>query len=244
MNNGVCTERGLLGQFTNSTYVTLGDPYGKKAEMLSRYKKKQFLTMPAKKAVCKDALFGRGFPWLSDGDKYLDKMNYLKTQPKDSRKRGFMSSDASRTDEFVSHIRSEQWRWALGREGAFKKHHEASRGAQTFPAPNVAPIDPLGVRSPNFHTPAHLYDIGKGHCITQFSQKLPRENWYLANRDVSKPRNLGDWVPSSYEIGNDMVAEAELHKPKYANTPIVQSTFYRVGAVKSNAGWTALRPGE
>jgi len=51
MNNGVCTERGLLGQFTNSTYVTLGDPYGKKAEMLSRYKKKQFLTMPAKKAV-------------------------------------------------------------------------------------------------------------------------------------------------------------------------------------------------
>jgi len=245
MNNGITTERGLLGQFTGSTYVTIGDPYGKKAEMLSRYKKKQFLTNPARKAMCKDALFGKNFPWLSDGDKYVDKLQYLKTQPKENRKRGFMSSDASKTDEFVMQIRSEQWRWALGREASFRKHHEATRmAAQTHPIACPPPLAPLGERAPSFHTPVNLYDIGKGAHVTPFSQKLPRENWYLANRDTAAPRNLGDWLPSSYEIGNDMVQQTELHKPKYANTPIVQSTFYRVGSVKANSGWAPLRPQE
>lgn len=99
-------------------------------------------------------------------------------------------------------------------------------------------------------------------------------------RTASQPsmrHGAGDWVPSSYEIGNDMVQQTELHKPSappplscicappllfaasrpytallpliasvlvlagYASTPIVQSTFYRVGSVKANAGWSALR---
>merc|ERR1711998_268904 len=127
MNNNTCTERGLLGQFATSTYVTLGDPYAKKMDMLSRYKKKQFLTNPAYKGRVKEALFGKAFPWLCDGDRYVDKTQYLKTQPKETRKTGFMSSDAQRRDEFMNHIRTEQWRWALGREASFRKQFEAGK---------------------------------------------------------------------------------------------------------------------
>merc|ERR1711998_141413 len=216
---------------------TLGDQYGKKQAMLPRYKNKQFLTMPAKHGRCKEALFGGAFPWLSDGDKYVDKTQYLKTQPQESRKKGFHSSDAMRRDEFMNQIRTEQWRWALGREADFRKHHEATNQANklTKTVPIPPPLPPLGERVQAFHTPQFLYDIGKGDCVTAFSQKLPRENWYLANRDIAKPRNTGDWIPSSYEIGNDMVQNTELHKPGYASTPIVQSTFYRVGSVKANA---------
>lgn len=243
MNNGSCTAQGLLGQFGTSTYVTIEDPYGKKGVLLPRYKNKQFLTMPAKDGLCKEALFGRAFPWLADGDKYVDKTNYLKTQPKDQRKRGFMSSDAMRRDEFMNHIRTEQWRWALGREQDFRKHHEAQNDEKnlTKTHPRPPPLPALGERAVAYHTPHHLYDIGKGNCVTSFSQKLPRENWFLSNRDLSKPRNCGDWVPSSYEIGNEMVQQTELHKPSYASTPIVQSTFYRVGSVKANAGWSPIR---
>merc|ERR1711988_1010416 len=123
MNNNVQTERGLLGQFTTSSYITMGDPYHKKGTMLSRYKKKQFLTMPAKKGRTKDTMFGRAFPWLSDGDKYNDKTSYLKTQPRETRKKGFLSSDAFKADEFSSTLRMNQYRWGLGRENAFNKIH-------------------------------------------------------------------------------------------------------------------------
>lgn len=243
MNNGLCTERALLGQFAQSSYTTLGDPYAKKGFVLDRYKNKQFQTMPAKGGRCKEALFGRAFPWLSDGDKYVDKCMYLKTQPPDARKRGFMSSDAHRRDEFMNHIRTEQWRWALGREQDIKKFHPIStEDKYTKPKGEaLPPIAPLGERDESFHTPQFLYDIGKGSNVTAFSQKLPRENWYLATRDTSKPRNLGDWQPMSYEVGNEMVQQADLHKPTYASTPIIQSTFYRAGSVKANAGWSALR---
>merc|ERR1711998_234981 len=134
---------------------TLGDQYGKKQAMLPRYKNKQFLTMPAKHGRCKEALFGGAFPWLSDGDKYVDKTQYLKTQPQESRKKGFHSSDAMRRDEFMNHIRTEQWRWALGREADFRKRHESSAiaaaHAQTMPRP--PPLPPLGQRDAAYHTP-------------------------------------------------------------------------------------------
>jgi len=238
MNNGLTTERGLLGQFSQSTYCTLGDPYAKKASVLPRYKGKQFLTMPAKGGRVKEALFGRAFPWLSEGDKYVDKTMYLKTQPKELRKRAFGSSDASRRDEFMATIRTEQWRWALGREADFRKHHESTKMMQNAPQqPRPPPLPPLGARVDAYHTPEFLYDIGKGAHVTEFNQKLARENWYQANRDTMKPRNMGDWVPSSYEVGNEMVQQADLHKPQYASTPIIQSTFYRVGSVRANAGW-------
>merc|ERR1711998_625579 len=214
MNNGKSDERGLLGQFSTSTYITLADPYMKKGTMLSRYKKKQFQTNPARKGRVKEALFGKAFPFLADGDKFNDKTTYLKTQPRETRKKGFLSSDAFKADEFSNTLRTNQYRWALGREAAIpkmqqekNKEREAQR-AQTAPPGRRAEVikaQELGKLEPALETP-----------------------------------NLGDWVPSSYEIGNEMVQEHDLQKPTYASTPIVRSTFYRVGNLKANSGWAAL----
>jgi len=249
MNNGRSDERGLLGQFSTSTYITLADPYMKKGTMLSRYKKKQFQTNPARKGRVKEALFGKAFPFLADGDKFNDKTTYLKTQPRETRKKGFLSSDAFKADEFSNTLRTNQYRWTLGREAAISKmqqeknkEREAQR-AQTAPPGRRAEVikaQELGKLEPALETPNFLYDIGKGKHVTTFDQKLSRECWYQANRKADKPRNLGDWVPSSYEIGNEMVQEHDLQKPTYASTPIVRSTFYRVGNLKANSGWAAL----
>merc|ERR1711988_158467 len=248
MNNGVSTERGLLGQFSTTSYVTLGDPYAKKGFMLSRYKKKQFQTNPARKGRTKETLFGRAFPFLADGDKYNDKNSYLKTQPRETRKKGFLSSDAFKADEFSNTLRTNQYRWQLGREAAFVKMHlEANKRreearAQTAPAgaSRVKKAEELGKICPTLETPNFLFDIGKGQYVTPFDQKLSRENWYQANREKQAPRKLGDWLPSSYEIGNEMVQEYDLQKPTYATIPIIRSTFYRVGNLKANSGWAAL----
>jgi hypothetical protein len=41
---------------------------------------------------------------------YSEMERYTKTQPLDSRKKGFGSKDASRRGEFTSYIRTEQYR--------------------------------------------------------------------------------------------------------------------------------------
>lgn len=91
-------------------------------------------------------MFGRGFPFLADGDKFNDKQSYLKTQPWETRKKGFLSSDAFKADEFSNTLRTNQYRWQLGREAAFNKMHleankkrEADR-AQTAPAASRAQV--------------------------------------------------------------------------------------------------------
>ena len=191
----------------------------------------------------KEALFGRSFPWLSDGDKYADKMMYLKTQPRDQRKKGFGSSDADKRGEFMSDIRTQQWRWTLGREADIRKYH-ATANDPKYEKPKGPPITqclPLGETVPAYHTPQFLYDIGKGTHVTPFSQKQGRDSWYRSIRDTSVPRNMGDMQPMSYEIGNEMVMQADLHKPTYASTPIIASTFYRIGSVSANAGWCPIR---
>jgi len=258
MNNGLTTERGLCGIFSTNSFVTLGDPYGKKGQLLSRYKKKQFQTNPAKKGRTKDTMFGRAFPYLADGDKFNDKQTYLKTQPRENRKKGFLSSDAFKADEFSNTLRTNQYRWQLGREAAFNKMHQENNKkrdegrAQTAPGSSrgfdpsdlvVPKAKELGKIQKSLETPNFLFDIGKGNYVTPFDQKLSRENWYQANRDKKGTRNLGDWLPSSYEIGNEMVQDFDLQKPTYATTPIIRSTFYRVGNLKANSGWAALPAG-
>jgi len=122
------------------------------------------------------------------------------------------------------------------------KKREAQR-AQSAPGASrnkVTKAAELGKVCPTLETPNFLFDIGKGQYVTPFDQKLSRENWYQANREKQAPRKLGDWVPSSYEIGNEMVQQYDLQKPTYATTPIIRSTFYRVGNLRANSGWAAL----
>jgi len=243
MNNNRTDERGLLGTYNTSTYIDIGDPYIKKRNDLPRHRNKQFLTNPGHKTNSKDCYFANGLnnahSWVSDGDKYQVQQAYLKTQPQANRKKGFMSSDAFRTDEFTNVMRTEQHRWALGREQAFVKMHARGRPPSAIKGDVLGAL-PLAQVAPEYKTPHHLYDIGKGDYITRFSQKQHRENWFESNRNLNQPRRLGDYLPASYEIGNDAVQEANLHKPSYANKPIIQQTFYRVCSVQANSGWAKM----
>lgn len=240
MNNNLTSERALLGQYSTSTYTTLGDPYHKKNTQLSRYKGKQFQTNPAHKGRSKDTMFSKSHIWLSEGDKFTAQALYLKTQPREGRKLGFGSQDAFRRDEFSNTIRTEQYRWSLQREASMRKMHTKNRKNADDENPEVRMAPPLAHVAPEFTTPQHLYDIGKGANVTKFSQKMHRDCWYQSVRDPKKERRMGDYLPSSYEIGNEAVVNSELNKPTYANTPIIKSSFYRVGSVKANAGWVPV----
>ena len=48
--------------------------------------------------------------------RYIDRTMYLKTQPPDTRKKGFMSSDARRRDEFTLDTEVQKWRERIGLE--------------------------------------------------------------------------------------------------------------------------------
>merc|ERR1711865_604185 len=175
MNNNQTSERAVLGQYATTSYITIADPYGKKTQGLSRHKKKQFLTEPGHLGRSNDTMFCKSFPWLSEGDKYKGQQMYLKTQPLASRKKGFLSSDAHRTDEFTNVCRTEQHRWALGREAAMKKLHERKKPSTANPdekkGSSWLQTKTLAEVAPEFTTPHHLYDIGKGDSVTKFSQK-------------------------------------------------------------------------
>merc|ERR1712166_128101 len=67
--------------------------------------------------------------YITIQDPYLKK-----NQPLSSRKKGFLSSDAHRRDEFSNVCRTEQHRWALGREAAMTKMHERNKKPGTADA--------------------------------------------------------------------------------------------------------------
>lgn len=234
MNNNQINTRALAGQFSVQASINLGDPYHKKGTELSRWKKKQFQTEPGHKGRTKDTMFGKAFPWLNDGEKFVAEKRYIQLQPAATRKKGFLTSDAHRRDEYTNVIRTEQLRWALTREEAMKKLHTKKVRPSTAPA-KVKMTKPLAETNPEFFTPSHLFDIGKGDAVTKFSQKHHRDCWYQAQRDRRKPRQFGDYLPSSCEIGNEFVQETELSKPEYGIAPLIKQTFYRMGG-SANAG--------
>lgn len=234
MNNNQIHERALLGQFSAAPSINLGDPYVKKGTELSRWKKKQFQTEPGHKGRTKDTMFARAFPWLNEGEKFRAENLYIKLQPAATRKKGFLSGDAHRRDEYTNVIRTEQLRWALTREEAMKKLHRKKVRPSTAPA-KVKQAKPLAEDNPEFKTPKHLFDVGKGDAVTKFSQKHHRDCWYQSQRDPRKPRQFGDYLPSSCEIGNEFVVATELSKPEYGIAPLIKQTFYRAGGA-ANAG--------
>jgi len=74
MNNNLMTERAQLGLFSTTSYITIGDQYGKKSQSDPRLLGKQFSqACPAQGmggARPNNALFDREYKWLYGGEKY------------------------------------------------------------------------------------------------------------------------------------------------------------------------------
>ncbi|CAK4085149.1 unnamed protein product [Aphanomyces euteiches] len=186
------------------SYLSVGDPYrdphiieGKS----DRHKSKQFQTVPPK-----DTCDGSGYfeKKTYSSDPLQDGVMYLKTQPPSDRKAGFGTKDASRRDEFMSHVRTEQYRETLARE-----EHISQKGIQkqkTLQENGDDDPDELDLHEKH-HFPEglketkFLYDIGRSQT-TEFNQKSHRDTFYTLRTGNSQfRRNNGHFVLSSEAVG-------------------------------------------
>ncbi len=132
---------------------------------------------------------------------------YLKTQPPGTRKSGFGTKDASRRDEFMSHVRAEQYRETLAREEHLQQLQVQSQKRKAGEENVDAADETQHQEKQHHHFPEgltetkFLYDIGRTQ-VTEFNQKSHRDTFYTLRAGNSKfRRNNGHFVLSSETIG-------------------------------------------
>lgn len=76
-----------------------------------RWKAKQFTTAPPRTGKTLDTYFEKKYSYLAENDKYTDKWRYLESGQE--QKKGFLTSDFSKRDEFSNTVRTLQWREQL-----------------------------------------------------------------------------------------------------------------------------------
>lgn len=181
------------------SYLTIGDPY-RDPHMIegtnSRHKGKQLQANPPKN-TCDGSGYFHKKTYASDP--LQDKTMYLTTQPIDQRKAGFGSKDASRRDEFMSHVRTEQYRETLDTEMRILEKQKKNEPAGQFEALdelNRARTFPEGLQETKY-----LYDIGRSQN-TEFNQKSHRDTFYTMRVGNSQyKRNNGPFMLSSEAVG-------------------------------------------
>lgn len=162
----------------------------------SRHKGKQVQTVPPK-----DTCDGSGYfdKKTYSSDPLQDKSMYLSTQPFDKRKSGFGSKDASRRDEFMSHVRTEQYRETLSTEMKLLEKQKKTESPDQFEALdelNKARRFPEGLQETKF-----LFEIGRSQN-TEFNQKSHRDTFYTMRVGNSQfKRNNGPFMLTSEAIG-------------------------------------------
>lgn len=179
----------MRGLFSTTSYITTGDQYGKKAKPDPRHSSAQF-TMETPHigmsgARTNNVLFQRKHDWLFGGEKYVDRTTYLRSQPPDKRKSGFMSSDARRRDEFTQHFPSQQWRERVTKEVDFESFQREKEMKRKGIVQQVASKPPRPASAPSaFHGPQRLYDIGKEDMDgnTPYCMHDARDTWFSKNR--------------------------------------------------------------
>lgn len=162
----------------------------------TRHKGKQLMTVPAKNTCNGVGYFDKK---TYSSDPLQDNTMYLKTQPMDKRKAGFGSKDASRRDEFMSHVRTEQYRETLDTEMHIlekQKKNEPASSFEELDALNKARRFPEGLEETK-----HLYDIGRSQT-TEFNQKSHRDTFYTMRVGNSQyKRNNGPFMLTSELVG-------------------------------------------
>jgi len=233
-------------------YLALGDPYDKKKKGdNSRYKSKQFQTAPPKKG--QTAGFFGSFPYKPSA--YKDNAGYLSREPRDKRKLGFGSFDASRRDEFTLDIRARQWKEKLAQEKIYTKTALAKAKQMKKSRPASAPVAIGNARANEerrrrtayaeqykdrphlFQTqvPFDLYEVGRS-AITPICNKCSRETFYCPHRvgrGTFTARRPGT-ATTAYQSYGAFGDHNEAVKPKYGNINTTKQ-FYDQSHLKP--GW-------
>ena len=77
------------------------------------------MTQPSKNGKTTEVYFDKKHHWVSDGDEYVDRLKYRETQKE--KKKGFLSGDFKRRDEYSMVFRTEQYREQLKGEDKLAK---------------------------------------------------------------------------------------------------------------------------
>lgn len=230
MNNNKLDEAALLaggkGVFAKTSYITIGtadkpEEYTKKSMERASYKGKQFAYAPPKEgmagAATNDVYFEKKHNWISDGDKYVDKLRYKDAQPE--KKKGFLTSDFHKRDEFSNTIRTEQYREQLTQEEKYSKKAlmALSKTAGTIEETTM-------VSTSQKEEGPLLFDRIFEKEDPEFNGASRTHRWTQNPTQISKDRNLGGQMTSqrlSYQ------PPTEFEKSEHARKPLVRDTFYR-----------------
>ena len=222
----------------NSQPIRVPPParYAKKSQSDDRMKGRQFISQYPKRglggAAEKACYFDRQFPSLFIGEKYVDRTMYLKTQPPDTRKNGFGSSDAKRRDEFSNDVEVNKWRERIKNEMEFVSRFASQHAGDEEEA---APMEKRWTHGPEFS-----FDVGKETAggVTPYQMKDERDTWYSKQR----LKEFQDGVPftggvklSSHAVGDNLKGYSAWSKPEFARQPIIRDSFFRsTGVMRGN----------
>eukprot|EP00218_Dolichomastix_sp_CCMP3274_P010461 CAMPEP_0170143574 /NCGR_PEP_ID=MMETSP0033_2-20121228/11727_1 /TAXON_ID=195969 /ORGANISM="Dolichomastix tenuilepis, Strain CCMP3274" /LENGTH=245 /DNA_ID=CAMNT_0010380031 /DNA_START=44 /DNA_END=781 /DNA_ORIENTATION=+ len=231
------SERAIRDVFSTTSYVTIGEKekpldYGKKEGLRSCYTSKQFMTNPPKQgnlgAKVPEVYLEREHKWVMSNVQYTDKIWYKDLQKE--KKKGFLSGDFKRRDEYSLNFTTEQYRERLKNE----YHHQSSTTAKykelrEFLEDEVKPeTAPAGATKKPL-----LFDL-----VYDGNEANPTavKNSMISGRDTKNPtqlswnRSYGQLKPSSQDVGYG-IHSAHHGKPQFARIPLVKSTFYRPSSI-------------
>ncbi|KAG2497850.1 hypothetical protein HYH03_004117 [Edaphochlamys debaryana] len=226
MNNNKLDESALLagckGVFSKTSYISMGtegkpETYGAKGPQRSAFGGKHLSTEPLKEGKTVDVYFEKKHNWIGDKDPYVDRIRYKELQPE--KKKGFLTSDFSKRDEFTNTIRTEQWREQLkGENGHAKAALEmftAAAGLEDS-SPRVATTK----RDPELFMYDQVYEKEDPNFDGASRTHRDTKNKTMLSRD----RELGEMITTTKLA---FQAPSDHHKPEHARKPIVRETFFR-----------------
>lgn len=237
MNNNMTTERAIRDVFSTSSYITMGEKekpleFGKKHPLRSCYAEKQFMTNPPKQGVAgakvPEVYLDRKHKWVEDGAVFNDKIWYKDLQK--DKKKGFLTGDFKRRDEFSLNFTTEQYRERLKNE----YRHQNSQVNKYKELRELMEGELNSTMEKREEKPAKLlFDL-----VYDGDEAYPTavKNSMISGRDTKNPtqlswgRKYGAQKTSSNDIGYG-IHEAHHGKPEYARIPLVKSTFYRPSTI-------------
>lgn len=209
-----------------NAYITVGDPFKNPNGNPFREGKKGEKNVPVKTAMVAHNADGNGnflkVTYMPSG--YLEATRYLNTQPLASRKLGFGSKDAFKTDEFSNAIRTSQYRESIRKDtflaksrGGVEKTKELLDQYEERLARNPKPA----FKGKDYSARVPQFDIGRER-VTEFDAKSTKDTYYKFSDEHGK--RMGSYRPVSADVGATAWTQ-KYQSPAHGGRSQVQNFF-------------------
>eukprot|EP00741_Cyanophora_paradoxa_P015707 tig00020904_g15164.t1 len=238
-------KKHLANQFSIPDYITIGRPsfrlggdkYEKKTNRDPRFLGKQFGTMPLKEGTTNDTLFEKKHVWLHDGKKFDDGWAYRLRQKE--KKKGFLSGDFKKRDEYTEHFRCEQYRERLKHEAYVQKRVQAqdgeawtdmdyelgSGGGGGGAHDGAARPATVGALPSIYNPPKYTYDLIEMQASATSCSHCARDKHFCPHKAQGLYMTRCPEKTTNKEYGYGI--QDRLHeKPSFARIPLIRETFW------------------